>query len=337
MHNAAETPKPQSIPIAATLKRPKIVFLDRIAIRAPIRSLRFEHEWIEHPTTAPADLVDRLHGAAIAITNRGRIGAAEIEQLPELRLIAVCATGTDTIDIAACARRGITVTNVRDWSTNSVAEHAFALMLALRRQLFVYRPLIEAGAWQRSPFYGVLADPLPGDLSGTTLGIVGHGRLGHRIAAIGAAFGMETLIAERRGQAPRDGRTAFADVLATSDIVCLACPLTDDTRGLIGAAELARMKPDSLLINCARGGIVDEAALADALRDGRIGGAGVDVLAQEPPAGSNPLLGLKLPNLIVTPHMAFASKSALRTLTEQLMGNIEAFVAGDPRNVVTPS
>jgi glycerate dehydrogenase len=226
------------------------------------------------------------------------------------------------------------VCNVREWSV-SVPEHVFALMLALRRQLPAYQQAVSAGRWQASPTYGFLLEPLPITLSGTSLGIIGYGALGQRVAAIAQAFGMETLIAEHKGATPlRSGRTSFETVLAQSEVLVILCPLTEQTRNLIGAAELARMKPDALLINCARGGIVDETALAGALRRGELGGAGVDVLVQEPPPEGNPLLDLKLPQLIVTPHMAFASVQSLEALAEQLIGNLEAFVQGQPRNVV---
>ena len=320
----------------ATLNNPiKVVFLDRIAIRASLRPLNFAHEWVEYETTAPEDVIARLEGATIAITNRARFGKEELQQLPDLKLIAMAATGFDSIDIAACRSRGVTVTNVRDWSTTAVAEHVFALLLALRRQLFLYCPRIEAGEWQRSPFYGLLLEPIPGDLRGSTLGIVGYGNLGQRVASIGAAFGMEPLIADHRGSSPRQGRIAYEQVLRDADVLCVACPLTPETRGLIDGAALAQMKPSALLINCARGGIVDSAALAEALRDNRIAGAGLDGLEQEPPHEGSPLLDLHLPNLIVTPHMAFASRYSLQNLADQLMSTVEAFVAGTPRNVVS--
>jgi glycerate dehydrogenase len=313
----------------------KVVFLDRFAIRAEIRKLRFEHDWFEYPTTAPEQVVERLQGASIAITNRVHISADILRQLPELRLIAVSATGYECIDVAACRDAGVVVTNLRDWSSTAVAEHAFAMMLAVRRQLLVYRELLAQGEWQRSHFYGVLKEPLPGDLYGCTLGIVGNGALGQRIAHLGSAFDMNVLIAERKGSSPRDGRVAFQEVIKTADVLCITCPFNAETRNLIGKAEIDNMKPTATLINTARGGIVDEQGLADALREGRIGGAGVDVLMQEPPRDGNPLLDLSLPNLVVTPHMAFASHHALNALAEQLMSNIESFVAGHPTNVVS--
>jgi len=313
----------------------KVVFLDRFAIRSALRPLRFPHVWQEYPTTPYEQLVERLTGATIAITNRARLDKAVIQQLPELKLIAVCATGYESIDIAACRSAGVTVTNVRDWSTPAVAEHAFAMMLTIRRQLLLYRNAIEAGEWQRSHFYGVLKEPLPQDLFGSTLAIVGFGALGKRLAALGAAFDMTVLIAERKFASPRQGRVSFDEALERADVLCIACPISEETRNLIDAPELARMKPTATLINTARGGIVNELALADALREGRIGGAGIDSLAQEPPRDGNPLLDLRLPNLVITPHMAFASESTLARLVEQLLSNIESYVEGKPRNVVS--
>ncbi|MGE0486453.1 MAG: D-2-hydroxyacid dehydrogenase [Gammaproteobacteria bacterium] len=314
---------------------PRVVFLDRFAIRAELRPLNFPHTWVEYPTTAPDEVVERLAGTAIALTNRVRFDADLLARLPELRLIAVAATGYEGIDVAACRAAGVTVCNVRDWSTPAVAEHSFAMILALRRQLLVYREAVAAGEWARSHFYGVLKTPLPPGLAGACLVIVGLGALGRRLATLGAAFGMEVLVAERKGATPRAGRVAFEAALARADVLCVACPKLPETTDLIDAAELARMKPTAVVINTARGGIVNETALADALVNGRLGGAGLDSLSVEPPREGNPLLGLDLPNLILTPHMAFASDLTLAALAEQLLGNVEAFVAGSPRNVVS--
>lgn len=313
----------------------KVVFLDRSAIRVPLRQLSFPHHWCEYPTTTPDLIVERLQGATIAITNRVFFTGQVLEQLPDLRLIAMSATGYECIDLAACRRAGISVTNLRDWSSIAVAEHAFAMLLALQRQLLLYREVVSQGEWQRSSSYGVLKEPLPSDLFGCKLGIIGYGDLGKRLGHLGSAFGMDVLIAERKGVDPRPGRIAFQEVLEIADVICIACPSKPETRGLLGEKELAAMKPTATLINTARGSIVNEEALARALRDGRLGGAGIDVLAQEPPPHGNPLLDLSLPNLIVTPHMAFASHHALNLLAEQLMGNIESFVSGHPRNVVS--
>jgi glycerate dehydrogenase len=313
----------------------QIVFLDRNAIRVPLRSPSFPHEWKEYPHTPPDEVAARLRNATVAITNRVPITAEILDAAPSLRLIAVSATGFDHIDIAACRTRNVAVCNVRGWSI-SVPEHVFAMTLALRRQLLDYRTAIEAGQWQKSPTYCLLLDPMPLALSGSTMGLIGYGVLAQRVGVIARAFGMEVLIADRKGEKTlRPGRTRFEDVLARSDVLTVLCPLTDETRNLIGREEIALMRRDALLINCARGGIVEEEALAEALRQRTIGGAATDVLAEEPPKNGNPLLDLQLPNLIVTPHIAWASVQSLEALAEQLIGNIEAFVAGAPRNLVT--
>ncbi len=314
----------------------RIVFLDRRAIRVPLRQASFPHQWQEYEHT-PAELtVERLQGANIAITNRVAITRAVLDKVPTLELVAVSATGYEHVDVAACAQKGVAVCNVRDWSV-SVPEHVFVLILSLRRQLPSYGREIAAGRWQASPSYGFLLGPLPRTLYGATMGIIGYGALGQRVGALALAFGMDTLIAEYKGaKEMRADRVSFEEVLAKSHVLVVLCPLNDDTRNLIGAPELARMRRDALLINCARGGIVDEAALAGALSRNELGGAGVDVLSVEPPTEGNPLLELNVPNLILTPHMAFASVQSLEALAEQLIGNLEAFVAGEPRNLVGP-
>lgn len=312
----------------------KIVFLDRSALRAEIRRPQFDHEWQEYPDTAQGQVVDRLRDATIAITDRVALGEAQLAQLPRLRLIAVAATGVDGIDVEACRRLGIAVSNVRDWSI-SVPEHVFALILSLRRNLPGYHDLVMSGAWQRSHSYTLIQEPIPLSLRGGTLGLIGYGALGQAVARLAEAFGMQVLIAEHRDAASlRPGRTGFTRVLQASDVLVLLCPLTEQTRGLIGSAELAGMPRHALLINCARGGIVDEGALAKALQEGRIAGAGLDVLSQEPPLDNNPLLSLNLPNLIITPHVAWVSERSMQGLAEQLIENLEAFVSGTPRNLV---
>jgi glycerate dehydrogenase len=312
----------------------RIVFLDRNAIKVAIRRPSFVHEWIEHAHTPASETIERLHGATIAITNRVAINADVLAAAPTLRLVAVAATGYEHVDVGACARAGVAVCNVRDWSV-SVPEHVFALALALRRQIPAYRAALRDGRWASSPTYGLLLEPLPRTLSGGVLGIVGHGALWRRVEALGRGFDMRVMIAERKGApSPRAGRVPFERVLTEADLLAILCPLTDETRGMIGARELASMRPDALLVNCARGGIVDEAALLDALRAGTIAGAGVDVLSEEPPRHGNPLLDVDLSNLIVTPHMAWASVESMMTLVDQLVGNLEAFVAGAPRNLV---
>ena len=312
-----------------------IVFLDRDSLIATLRPPAFPHEWREYPAThGGAAAVTRLAGASIAITNKVPLRAAELEQLPHLKLIAVAATGTDIIDLAACRARGIVVCNIRDYARASVPEHCLALMLALRRKLIDYRADVEAGLWQRSARFCLLGHPIR-DLAGSRLGLLGYGALGKAVAQLGRAFGMEVCVHTRSPvDDPDVTQLGWDELLTTSDILSLHLPLNEQTRGIVGAAELARMKPDALLINTARGGLVDEAALAAALSAGAIGGAGFDVLAQEPPAPDNPLLQLRLPNFILTPHTTWASGQAMQALAGQLIDNVEAFVAGRPRNVV---
>lgn len=312
-----------------------IVFLDRNAIRAPLRSPKFSHQWQEYATTQPNRRVERLQNATIAITNRVSLAESELAQLPLLRFIAVAATGVDCIDLDACRDRGIVVSNIRNWSV-SVAEHVFALLLALRRNLLTYHNEVQSGAWRESPTYTLLLEPMPLALRGSTMGIIGYGSIGSTVAGIAESFGMKVIIAEHKDcRVIREGRYPFFEVLQESDVLVILCPLTEQTSGLIGDDELKEMRRHALLINCARGGIVDDEALSKALKNGGIAGAGVDVLSKEPPLEGNPLLDLHQPNLIVTPHVAWASVQSLETLTEQLIGNLEAFAAGVPENVVT--
>jgi glycerate dehydrogenase len=313
----------------------RIVFLDRDTLRAEIRRPAFAHEWREYGATRAEEAVERLEGASIAIVNKVEIREAQLAQLPALRLIAVAATGTDNIDLKSCRERGVAVSNVRGYATHTLPEHVLMLMLALRRNLFSYRRDLRAGRWQGAQEFCLLDHPIR-DLHGSTLGIIGYGALGRAVEQLARAFGMRTLIAEHKGAtAAREGRTPFAEVLGASDIITLHAPLRDETRHLIGAAELASMQPTAVLINCARGGVVDEAALVEALLAGVIAGAGVDVLSREPPREGNALLELDLPNLIVTPHVAWASLEAMQALADQLVDNIEAFVRGEGRNLVS--
>jgi glycerate dehydrogenase len=313
---------------------PRIVFLDRDSLIANVRRPAFDHLWQEYPASVEAEVVARLQGAHIAITNKVPLRAAQLEQLPQLRMVAVAATGTDMIDLAACRARGIVVSNIRNYSLTSVPEHCMALILALRRNLRAYCADVDAGRWQQSPRFCLLDHPIA-DLAGSRLGIIGYGALGQAVARLARAFGMQVVAAARDSIAdPQVQQVSVEELLATSDVVSLHLPLTEATHHMIGSAQLASMERTALLINTARGGLVDEAALADALRNGTIGGAGFDVLSKEPPVPDNPLLGLRLPNFILTPHVAWASAQAMQTLADMLIENIEAFNAGVPRNVV---
>jgi len=312
----------------------KIVFLDRATCVADVRRPAFPHQWEEYPATSAEQTVLRLEDATVAITNKVQLKRESLERLPKLKMVAVAATGTDNVDIAYCRERGIVVSNIRNYSVHTVPEHVFMLVLALRRNLLAFRADVRNGAWQAATQFCLFTHPV-NDLHGSTLGIIGRGAIGNAVAQIALAFGMKVLFAEHKGVSDiRPGYTAFDTVLRDSDVITLHLPLNAQTRHLISTAEFSRMQAGAILINTARGGLVDEMALLDALRSGRIGGAGFDVLVKEPPTGGNPLLELDLPNFILTPHIAWSGRTAMQTLADQLIDNIEAYVAGSPRNRV---
>ena len=310
----------------------KIVFLDRASVIADIRSPALVHQWAEYPATTPDQTVERLRNATIAITNKVQLNRDVLEKLPQLKMIAVAATGVNNIDVECCRERGIVVSNIRNYSVDTVPEHVFMLMLALRRNLLAFRTDLQNGEWQHAKQFCLFTHPVT-DLHGSTLGIIGHGAIGKAVEKIALAFGMKVLIAERKGVVEiRPGYTPFEQVLLQSDVISLHLAMTRQTRHLISMAEFALMQPGALLINTARGGLVDEAALLETLQAGRIGGAGFDVLEKEPPRDGHPLLDLNLPNFILTPHIAWTSRQAMQILADQLIDNIEAFVAGRPQN-----
>ncbi|MBK8335894.1 MAG: D-2-hydroxyacid dehydrogenase [Sterolibacteriaceae bacterium] len=312
-----------------------IVFLDRSTLQASVRRPAFEHTWQEYATTAAAQTVERLQDATIAISNKVPVRADALAQLPKLRMIAVAATGYDLIDVPACRERGIAVANIRNYARHTVPEHTFALILALRRSLLEYRLDVERGRWQEVDQFCFFDHPIR-DLYGSTIGIFGEGVIGQGTAAIARAFGMRVLFAAHPLAGAGGGEfTPVEHLLAESDIVTLHCPLTAENRHMIGPDELSKMKRSAILINTARGGLVDEQALATALKQGLIAGAGFDVLSKEPPKGGNPLLELRLPNFILTPHVAWASDGAMQFLADQLIDNIELFVRGTPQHLVT--
>ncbi len=318
----------------------RIVFLDRdtLSPRTRLRAPAFPHELVVHARTGPDEVGARIADADIVITNKVPVREEAIARAPRLKLVAVAATGTDNVDLKACAARGITVSNIRGYAVNTVPEHTFALILALRRSIVAYRQSVLDGRWQAAGQFCYFDHPIA-DLAGSTLGIVGGGTLGGAVAALGRAFGMKVVFAGRKGtgDVPAD-RTPFETVLRTADVITLHLPLTPATRGLIGAAEFALMERRPLLINTARGALVDEAAMGEALARGQIAGAGFDVAIPEPPPPDHPLMKLAgLPNVIVTPHVAWASQEAIQSLADQLIGNIEAFHQGTPRNVVAAS
>jgi len=269
----------------------------------------------------------------VLLSNKVAVDAAMIAAAPRLRLICLAATGFNNVDIDAARARGIAVCNIRDYCTDAVAQHVFALLLALNQHLWGYQHLLREGAWEGSPQFCLLDHPIH-DLSGRKLVIVGYGTLGRRVAQLAGAFGMRVLIAARPG-APGDGdRRPLDELLPEADVLSLHCPLTDATRGLIGREALSRMRSHAIIINTARGAIVDAAALAEALREGRLGGAGIDVLRQEPPVDGDPLLADDIPNLIVTPHIAWASVEARQRAVEAMAANVVALRDGHRLNRV---
>ena len=307
-----------------------IVFLDRETVGGTVRRPAFEHGYVEYDTTAAADIVERLKDATVCITNKVPMGADVLARLPSLKLIAVAATGTDLIDKEAAKAHGVTVVNIRNYAFNTVPEHVVALMFALRRNLLRYARDVADGVWNTAPHFCFFPHAID-DIAGSTMGVVGHGVIGKAIAWRAKGLGMKVLAYDAL---PQDGLVDLDTVLRESDVVTIHAPLTPDTRHMIDAAALAKMKRSALLINTARGGLVDEAALAQALKEGRIAGAGFDVLSEEPPRRGNVLLDPAIPNLIVTPHVAWASRQAMQILADQITDNIEAFVAGTPQNVV---
>jgi glycerate dehydrogenase len=316
----------------------RIVFLDRNTMPDVIKlnPPAIPHELAVYDETAPDQVAARIAEADVVITNKVKLGKAEIAAAPGLRMIAVAATGYDVIDLDTCKGRGITVSNIRNYAINTVPEHTFALIFALRRSLIPYRQSVVDGRWQQSGMFCYFDYPIA-NLAGSTLGIIGDGVLGKAVADIARAMGMKVLFSTYKGvEGMGPLYTPYEDVLRLSDIITLHMPLMPSTRNLIGPADFALMARKPLLINTARGGLVDEQALCDALRSGQISGAGFDVVTSEPPPADHPFMSLlELPNFILTPHVAWASTEAIQGLADQLMENIALFWQGTPRNVVT--
>jgi glycerate dehydrogenase len=313
----------------------KVVFLDRASLKARVRKPEVASEYVEYQKTSVDEIVPRLEGAAVAIVNKVPMRETTLAQLPELKMIAVAATGYDVIDIAYCKSHGIAVANIRNYAVHTVPEHAFMLILALRRNLLAYRKDVENGVWNKSDQFCFFTHDI-GDLHGSTLGIIGEGAIGQATAAIGRAFGMRVLFADHAP--PKMEGVTFTpheQVLAESDVISLHCPLMPATRNLIDRAAFTKMKRTALLINTARGGLVDEAALIQALDQGLIAGAGFDVLTVEPPKEGHPLLDIRRSNFILTPHIAWASDGAMQFLADQLIDNIDLWAAGKPQHLVT--
>ncbi len=315
----------------------KGVLLDRGSLDANDLDLSaldqcFEH-WQYHLATSATQLAERIADTEVIISNKVRLDRRAIEQARQLKLICVAATGTNNVDLGAARDHGIAVCNVLAYATPSVVEHVFTHLLALVRHTREYELRLRQQDWQRAEHFCLLEPPMR-ELAGMSLGIVGYGELGRGVARVAEAFGMRILLAQRPGGAAQAGRLPLMELLPQIDVLSLHCPLTEQTRGLIGTAQLAAMKPDAILINTARGGIVDETALLAALTAGQLGGAALDVLHEEPPRSGNPLLDAQLPNLIVTPHIAWASVAARQRLIGELVSNVQAFQRGEQRNRV---
>ncbi|MEG0196355.1 MAG: 2-hydroxyacid dehydrogenase [Acinetobacter sp.] len=282
-----------------------------------------------YPSTSQAQLLERVQHADVIISNKVIVDAATIQQCPNLKLILISATGTNNIDLIQARAQGIVVCNCQGYGTSAVAQHTLTLMLALATSLLQYDRAVQQGQWNKSPIFCLLDFPIV-ELEGKTLGILGYGELGQAVAKLAEAFGMKVLVGSLPNRPSDSSRIPFTELLAQVDFLSLHCPLTEDTRDLIDAKAFDAMKPSAFLINCARGGIVNEPALADALVQGKIAGAATDVLTVEPPKEGNVLLDQHLPNLIITPHSAWGSVDARQRIVQQMVENAEAFKAGQP-------
>ena len=314
------------------------VFLDRATLDLGDLDLTALEQacasFISYPRTSPQQTAERLAGRQVVITNKVVIDRAMMQANPQLKLILIAATGTNNVDLQAARELGIVVCNCQAYGTPAVAQHTLMLMLVLITRFESYRHAVRDGEWQRSEQFCLLDYPI-GELAGRTLGILGYGELGQAVGRLAEAFGMNVLVGSLPGR-ERSGRPAITDLLAQIDVLSLHCPLTEQTRDLIGEAELALMKPGSLLINTGRGGLVNEKALAAALRDGHLAGSACDVLTVEPPVNGNPLLDNSIPNLVVTPHSAWGSREARQRIVGQLEANLHSFVSGRPQRQVNP-
>lgn len=311
-----------------------IVILDRDTLPGQAFQPKCPHTLTEYPYTEPENTAERIAGADVIITNKVVINAQHIADNPQLKLIAIAATGYDNVDIQAAKAAGVTVCNIRAYGNESVAEHAFMLMIALMRNLPAYQRDVAAGVWEQARFFCHFGAPMR-DLNGKTLAIFGRGNIGKMLAGYAEAFKMNVVFGEHKhAQTVREAYVPFEEAIRSADVVSLHCPLNPQTRNMIGEAELQNMKPGAILINCGRGGLVDEHALIAALKYGTLGGAGFDVLTEEPPRNGNPLLKTRLPNLIVTPHMAWGSIEARNRLFDILRENVERFAEDRPQNVV---
>ncbi len=317
----------------------KAVFLDFATMgaegidRSPLADVLPGIEFFD--ATATGQRRERIRDATYVLTNKVRIDRQLIDETPALKFIGLTATGTDNIDLEAAAKHDVAVCNIRAYCTQSVVEHVFAVLLNLAHSIGAFDRDVRNGEWQRSADFCMLGHPIR-QLSAMTLGIVGYGVLGRAVAETARHFGMRVLVARRRGapSAANDGRTDFTELLRTADVISLHCPLSEATRGLFGADEFRRMKPNAMLINTARGGLIDSAALVESLKRKQIAAAAIDVLPKEPPSDGDPLIEFAAPNLLVTPHIAWATVEARQSAINELAANVRAFQRGEKRNRV---
>src|SRR3954452_17156198 len=318
---------------------PRVVFLDRetLSPETCLRAPAFPHRMKVFAKTAPAEVAERIRDAEIVITNKAPLRREAIAGARNLRLIAVAATGTDVVDLNACAERGVVVSNIRNYAAHTVPEHTFALIFALRRSIAAYRDAVIRGRWQEAGQFCFFDFPIR-DLAGSTLGVIGDGVLGRAVADLGRALGMRVLFAAYKGvEGMGPLYTPFDEGMQTSDSITLHSPLMPSTRNMTAEREFTLMERRPLLINTARGGLVDEQALVTALDSGMISGAGFDVVIHQPPPPDHPLMQIAArPNVILTPHVAWASQEAIQSLADQLIDNVEAFWSGRPRHLVAP-
>lgn len=307
----------------------KAVFLDKSSLDKndlDFSALLQSHkDWELHEQTSASETLERTKNAEVIVSNKVLIDKAIIENAEKLKLICIAATGTNNVDLAFAKEKGIQVCNVRAYGTDSVSQHVFTALLMLMRSIPQYQAAIKNGDWQKSKEFCLL-DYAIEDLNDKTLGIIGYGELGKGVAKLAEAFGMNIIVAERKGKKESHATVSLENLLTQADVVSLHCPLTAETENLIGKNELALMKTKGILINMARGGIVDEVALAEALLNKQIGGAAIDVLVKEPPDHDSILLSLDMPNLIITPHIAWASRTARQNVLNQIVKNVQNFV-----------
>jgi len=323
-----------------TTQKPSALFLDKASLYPDDLDFSILDEvasWQWFDNVNPGDIQHSLEDAEIVVTNKVLIDSRVIANCKQLKLICVAATGVNNVDLAAAKKRGIQVCNVRGYATSSVVQHVFSLILALNRKLFSYKRSVANGDWSHSDFFCYFGESIS-ELEGKTIGIIGYGELGRAVAKVARCFGMNVLLARRHtveGEPDlREGRTDLKTLLSKSDVVTLHCPLTENNRHLLGEEEFSLMRPDAILINTARGGLVDEMALLSALEKNQIGAAALDVLEEEPPSVNNALINYQMDNLIITPHIAWASKESRQRLINEIAENIRAYQQGPLRNVV---